>query len=130
MLIEHTNVSNYEEMSKAIIQQSHAYHVDPILVTKVLIVESHGNTDAYNAKTHDHGLMQLNDRTLLQHNISLQCAYNWWCNLEQGIKLLSKAKRPCAYNLGNRGSQDKSKTKQCLRYEKKLSNIKLIKEIK
>lgn len=93
------------------------YNVDPELVTRIIIVESHGRPDAVNKISNDHGLMQI-------HGIQGKlCGQDWRCNLRLGAAILAKTRRICEYNLGPKGKHKKYK-KTCEGYEKKIRNIK------
>lgn len=101
------------------------YSVDPILVTQIVLQESRGYSHAYNASSHDHGLMQINQKTALNRNISAHCLYDWRCNLERGVELLASYKKhadfqACHYNTGRVGSK-RDGGKKCLAYQTSLS---------
>lgn len=96
--------------------------VDPELVARIIIIESRGRPKAFNDKTHDYGLMQLNDKTMKSYGISMKCALNWKCNLKMGVRILSEVNRPCRYNVGT-GSLIGARLRNCLKYEKKLVSL-------
>lgn len=110
-----------QELATAILQESSAQGVDARLVARIMLQESRGKANAYNRRSRDSGLMQINEKTAQGANISSACLQNWRCNLRQGVKLLAKANRPCAYNLGNAGS--KKWPKSCIKYELKLASF-------
>ena len=109
------------ELAAAVLQESKAAGVDSILVAKVIMQESRGVATSTNKRTKDFGLMQVNEKTAKGLGITKACLENWRCNLRQGVKLLAKANRPCAYNLGNAGS--KKWPKSCIKYELKLASF-------
>lgn len=95
----------------------------PVLIAQIIMTESNGNPNAFNAASKDHGLMQINERTAKAMKLTSTCLYNWKCNLAAGAKIVSKLKRPCAYNVGNAGSQKATRAKKCLYYEEKLAKV-------
>lgn len=110
------------ELSAAIKHESAVAKQDPVLITRLVLLESRGVAHAHNKKSNDKGLMQVNKI----HKISNECAFNVRCNLRAGIKILKDMKRssrfrPCSYNLGNK--VDKYK-KTCNDYERKLNSFK------
>jgi soluble lytic murein transglycosylase-like protein len=111
-----------KELAPAILHMAQYYDVDYMTVTKIILVESRGRESAYNKKTHDYGLMQINARTAKDYEAEVGCLFNWRCNLRVGVEVLSNAKRICAYNLGN-SRLSEARMRKCLRYEKKLATI-------
>lgn len=116
LLVSNCKGNHLPELAQAIVAQD---EVSPVLLAKVVIVESRCNPDAYNAETDDAGLMQLNK----VHGLSDTCRFDWRCSLAHGARLLAQARRPCEYNLGRIGSLRNPKT--CLHYEKKLDTLSL-----
>jgi soluble lytic murein transglycosylase-like protein len=110
-------------LGPAIVKIGKVYHISPVLLTQIILVESAGDPMAHNSNSDDHGLMQINRQTAAMYHISYDCLYNWKCNLQHGAYIVSKLRRPCAYNLGNNGSKNKTKIKLCLTYERKLDKI-------
>lgn len=113
-----------KDLAPMILWLSSQYEVDPVLVTRIVLLESKGIASAYNKRTNDYGLMQLNYHTMKAYGISVTCAKDWKCNLESGIRILSdiKDKRTCRYNVGS-GKLKSEKLKRCLSYERKLASI-------
>lgn len=113
-----------KELAPVIIRLSELYDVDPMVITRIIMVESKGLAKAYNKRTNDYGLMQLNGRTMKAYGITKQCALTWQCNLEAGIRILADISdgRTCRYNVGS-GKLHKQKLVRCLRYERKLASI-------
>lgn len=107
------------ELATAILQESSAQGVDARLVARIMLQESRGKANAYNKRSKDSGIMQINERTAQDLGITKECLQNWRCNLRQGVRILTKAKRPCAYNLGAVGA--KRWPKSCIKYETKLA---------
>lgn len=103
-----------KKLAPFIIKLSKQYGVDPMLVARVLILESRGLANATNGS--DFGIMQVN----YKHGISRECLYNWRCNLTYGARYLARATRPCQYNLGLNRNLTKYST-ACARYERKLA---------
>lgn len=114
LLVSNCKGNHLPELAQAIIAQD---EVQPVLLAKVIIIESRCKPDAYNAESDDAGIMQLNR----VHGLSDTCRFNWRCSLEHGARLLAQARRPCEYNLGRIGAMRNPET--CLRYEKKLDSI-------
>lgn len=108
---------------------SDRFEVDSLIVTKIVLTESGGREGAYNARTHDYGIMQINERTAASYGFTKACLRNWRCNLRAGAKILSdidswsKDGRVCRYNVGS-GVLKQDKLQKCLHYELKLANIK------
>lgn len=98
------------------------YDVNPETVARIIIIESRGLEHAYNKRTNDHGLMQLNGRTMQLYGISMHCAMSWRCNLHTGALILSHTKRVCQYNVGTAPLKG-TLLKNCLKYERKLANL-------
>ena len=107
-----------QQLAPAIIKEAKANHVDPILLTKIILVESKANRNA--RFNHDHGIMQINE----VHKLSGLCLYNWQCNLHEGARILAQSGSICAYHLGKRG--EKKYPKECLTYLEKIDSIKVI----
>ena len=100
------------------------YDVDQQHIIRVVLHESKGKEFAYNSKSKDHGLMQINERTADDRKLDLACLYTWQCNLEAGVRIISdlqnaKDFRICLYNIGKKGL--KRKPKACAAYERKLA---------
>jgi hypothetical protein len=113
---------NPKELAPAILHMSQYYNVDYRVITKVLLLESRGRANAYNKRTRDYGLMQVNIRTAEYYNVSKKCLADWRCNLRIGVEILKKAKRACNYNVGN-SKLTHARMKRCLIYERKLASI-------
>lgn len=123
-LIKHgaKDMVNPVQLAPAILHMSQYYDVDYKTITQVILVESRGRESAYNKKTHDYGLMQVNARTARDYNANIGCLFNWKCNLRVGVEVLRNAKRVCNYNLGNSHLTVK-RMRKCLRYEKKIASL-------
>lgn len=110
------------ELAPAILHMSQYFEVDYMTVTRVILVESRGRQNAYNKRTHDYGLMQINAATAKDYEAEIGCLFNWRCNLRVGVEVLSNAKRVCAYNLGN-ARLNPRRMRHCLVYERKVASF-------
>lgn len=108
------------ETAVLIINIAREENVDPMLLAKVIVVESRGNPTAVNKKTRDYGIAQINLKSHPQ--VSYKCAMNKACGLRAGAKILAKTIRPCQYNVGKK-TLNEIRLKKCLQYERKLANI-------
>lgn len=111
-----------EQLAPAILEAANEYGVDPVVIARIIIVESRGKAKAVNKKTKDYGLMQINVNTAISMGISNTCLLDWRCNLKHGTEILSKFKRVCRYNVGT-ASLKGARLEKCLHYEKKLYSI-------
>lgn len=115
-----------EQLAPAIFQLSKEYEVDPELVMRIVIVESKGRAKAYNKRTKDYGIMQVNKSTAWLYGVKESCLLDWRCGLEAGIMILSdlqdyKNYRHCTYNVGPKW---KNKPTACMAYEARLEKVK------
>lgn len=94
--------------------------VDPLLLAKIVVVESRGNPLAVNKKTKDYGIAQINLKSHPQ--VTYACAMNKACGLRAGAKILAKTKRACHYNTG-KAKFNPRRLQKCLRYEEKLAKV-------
>jgi soluble lytic murein transglycosylase-like protein len=93
-----------------VLEVASKYKLDPLLLKAIVVVESSGKLDAYNAKTRDYGLMQINSTTAAGMGLNKDCLMrNARYSLEAGAKVLtymrdrfaSKESRwLCRYNVG------------------------------
>lgn len=111
-----------KELAKEIIFVSSLYKIDPIIYAKIIMVESRGRANAFNPKSKDYGIAQINHRVAANLGVTEGCLKDWRCNLIVGATILRKKPRPCGYNLGYR---IKTRMKLCLQYEQKLANLDL-----
>jgi len=86
------------------------YNEDPILITQIIILESRGKANAYNSKTQDYGLMQIHKSTAEGLGLGEKCLFDWHCNLEHGVKMLSNMRKQvdfkrCSWNTGIKGTK-------------------------
>jgi hypothetical protein len=102
-------------LAPAIMQEAKANHIDPIVLTQVILLESKGIANARH--NHDHGLGQINEI----HGLSGLCLYNWKCNLHFTARYLATSGTICAYHLGKLGEQ--KYPKECLTYTEKIDKI-------
>lgn len=115
------------QLAPAIRYAARRHGVDPVLLARIVMVESRGVAGAYNAKTQDHGLLQINEQTRRAYGFSRWCMSQWQCNLDAGAIVLRdllkmRDSRPCVYNVGPRGRLPRYET-ACLTYEKKLVTL-------
>lgn len=110
------------QLAPAVLKASAKYCVNPDVIAAVIIVESKGIEYAYNEITGDYGLLQINWLTADNLKISMGCRYDWRCNLDMGVKILSQFERICQYNVGT-GKLIGNKLKRCKLYEQKLAGI-------
>ncbi len=111
-----------KELAPAILYNAQYFDVDYMTVTKVVLVESGGRAKAYNKRTKDYGIMQVNAKTARWYEADVECLFDWRCNLRLGVEILSNAKRLCSYNLGNSRLDEKRMVK-CLVYERKVTSL-------
>lgn len=114
-------------LAPAIIKAAAKHDVDAHLLARIIVVESGGRPDAFNAVSGDHGLVQINSKTAALYGIKPSCLTNWKCNLDASAQILSdlmhmKGARYCLYNLGPRGRLEKYRS-ACERYETKLASF-------
>ena len=126
LIISHSSAGSIPalELTTELHEVSIKYHVNPELLTRIMLLESKGLEHAYNSATGDYGLMQINHRTAAAYNIGHRCLKYWKCNIRIGARILadmqkSKRYRPCAYNVGT--SHIGTRMKNCLTYENKLA---------
>lgn len=113
-----------EKLAPAIVAAANRHNVSAVLITQIILVESRGVASAYNSKTSDHGLMQINERTRVAYSISKWCAKQWQCNLDSATRILAdmykiSGARPCFFNIGPKGRFEEYR-KTCEKYEAKL----------
>lgn len=106
-------------LAPVILKLSRTYNVDPLLVVRIILIESRGIEKAYNKHSNDYGIAQIHLRGKNKTKANVACAMNWQCGLEMGIKILAKAHRPCAYNQGNKVRN----IILCHTYERKLASL-------
>lgn len=112
-------------LSNEIHRLAKLYDVPELLIARVLLQESRGVEWAFNEKSADNGLMQINTGTADFLGLDFDCLYNWKCNLEAGVRILATVKhKPCLYNVGLRGLKSLKGRQKCFAYEQKLEAIK------
>lgn len=114
-----------DQLCPAIIASAKEHSVSPFLVAKIVLHESKGRENAYNSKSQDIGIMQINLKTARAYGFTNTCLHSWRCNLDVGVYVLSemlhrKHTRICSYNVGNHFEK---KLMSCLTYEAKLAKI-------
>lgn len=68
------------------------YNIKPDLMLAIMGHESAFNPKAYNKKTRDFGIMQINIKTAQAYEINKGCILDWECSLVAGAKILSDFK--------------------------------------
>ncbi len=113
-----------EKLAIAIMEAAHKHNIDPVVLTKIVLVESNGLEKAHNAASSDFGIAQINKYTARSMGVLHTCLMNYKCNLNTAAKIISDMKkfRVCMYNLGPKGKHKKYET-ACLRYERKISSL-------
>lgn len=107
-------------LAKEVMFVSKLYKIDPIIYAKIIMVESRGRANAFNPKSKDYGIAQINHRVATNLGVTDGCLKEWRCNLIVGAFILKKKPRPCGYNLGYR---IKTRMQLCSQYEQKLANL-------
>lgn len=109
------------------------YGVDPLLVARIVEVESSRQVAAYNPATRDIGLMQVNETTAASMGLDYQrLLVDAQYNLESGIRVLAymqrrfKSREPmswvCRYNVGT-GQLVGRRLHNCIQYLKKIYGL-------
>ena len=111
-------------LAPAIMHTADKYDVDPVQLTQIILTESRGLEHAYNPRTQDYGLMQINIKTAAAYNVSQRELFQWRKNLDAGAKVLSQFDRICRYNVGTARLQG-PRLDRCLHYERKLASFTL-----
>ncbi len=113
-----------EALAITIMESANRHSVDPVLLARIIIVESNGVEKARNSLTKDYGIAQINENTAKAMNVSDKCLMNYKCNIDVAARLIASIPkfRPCTYNLGPKGKLKKHEVK-CLAYERKISSI-------
>jgi len=106
-------------LAPVIIKLSRTYNVDPLLVVRIILIESRGIEKAYNKHSNDYGIAQIHLRGKNKTKANIACAMRWQCGLEMGIKIMATTKRGCNYNQGPRVRN----IILCEKYERKLASI-------
>ena len=115
----------------SVAEHSKQYSVDPYLVTSILLVESGGKIDAYNERTKDYGLMQINEYHIKRGLDKKRLLSDPDYSIKHGVRILAYFKRfrgaepqtwYCRYNVGT-GKMIKGRLKRCLRYKRKVDRV-------
>lgn len=115
------NAVPIKDLAPEIVRLATEVGLSPQLLTAVVLQESGGVALAYNAKSHDHGLMQINQRTAIGLGLTVKCLYDWRCNLRVGARLLAEGARPCSYNVGKYRRIEGGWLDRCNKYETSLA---------
>ncbi len=113
-----------KELAPVILRASLKYGIDYRLLTSVLLLESRGVAAAYNKKTRDYGIMQINVKTAHAMGLSMTCLMNYKCNIDAGAKIISTIDdgKICRYNVGT-GNLLGRLLHNCARYERKVAGM-------
>lgn len=124
------NIQYEHKIKDAVLKASKRYGLDARTILGIAIVESSLNQWAINTKTHDFGLMQVN-----QHNIRAlkldrnKLLNNIEYNIDSGARILSYFVRRygeleglCRYNVGTAPVLKPRQLKRCMEYIAKVQN--------
>lgn len=111
-----------KQLTPVILKIAKKYNQDALLIAQIILLESRGRSNAYNSATQDYGIMQINIKTAASMHLDTACLFNWKCNLDAGVKILSKMNRVCRYNVGT-GNLIGKRLRSCLTYESKLASM-------
>lgn len=126
-LFEFNKVKTDAAQLATVVQREACYFkVNPILVAKIIIIESNGDIHAYNSKSHDYGLMQINESTAEEYKVPADCLLDLECHVHHGVYILAALTdrrnfRPCMWNVGPAGVV--AHYKACVQYERKLGAL-------
>ncbi len=111
-------------LAPAILRASLKYGLDYHLLTSVVLLESRGIEKAYNRRTKDYGVGQINIHTANSLGLTMTCLMNYNCNLDATAKILSSISdgNICRYNVGT-GKLIGKLLKTCHSYERKLASL-------
>lgn len=109
-------------LAPVILRAALRYGIDYHLLTAVILVESGGVRTAYNKRSRDYGLGQINIHTARSLGLSMQCLYSIDCNVNATAKILSELKdgRLCRFNVGTRKLVS-NRLYICQKYERKIA---------
>jgi len=107
----------------AICEESRLAGINYETVVRIVIIESRGRPYAFNKKSRDYGVMQINYYTARSMGLSKECLWDWRCNLHAGVSILASTRRVCYYNLGPKFLNE-VRMRACKRYEDKVASIK------
>lgn len=112
-----------KELAPVILRASLRYGINYRLLTSVLLLESRGVASAYNKRTKDYGIMQINIKTAHAMGLSTACLMNYECNVYAGAKILSEINdgQLCRYNIGTAPIRYGKRLLSCQRYERKIA---------
>lgn len=118
-------IADAQSLEHQIQSAAEAHNVDEQLLKAIVAVESQGRLAAYNKRTHDYGLGQINKRTAAAYGFNrAKLLTDAQYNLNAAATVLAyfqkryKAKEPhtwyCRYNVGTRSNAHK--TQACTAY--------------
>lgn len=117
------------EVRTAVFRAAQKYKVSPMLLEQIIRVESSYKLAAYNKRTKDYGLMQINEYNVRQYKLNkTRLLNNAYYNINYGAKILAGIQAKyghesmwvCRYNVGY-GKLKGTRAKKCLQYFKKLN---------
>lgn len=104
------------KLAKHLLNIKYLYGLKPELMLSIIAHESGFNPRAYNKRTKDYGLMQINIKTAQAYEINNECILDWECSLLAGARILYDFKRHyfkkekhwyVRYNIGTTSDQKK-----------------------
>lgn len=116
-----------EQLAPKLLKGWQQQRISPSLLMAIMAVESKFDVAAFNSRTKDVGLMQINARTAQAMKVSDACLLAWDCNLEVGIAIAAyslKRGNICRYNVGTGQLKGKRKL-NCEIYLAKLKAVTL-----
>lgn len=111
-------------LAPVILRASLKYGINYRLLTSVILLESRGVASAYNKKTKDYGLGQINIKTAKAMGLSMTCLLTIECNVYATASIISTINdgNICVYNLGTRRLIGLRLIK-CNAYERKIASM-------
>lgn len=114
-------------LAKLIVSASKRFNIDPLLYSAIIMTESGYKINAYNSKTKDYGIAQINERNIAYYGFSKhKLMTNYRYSIRAGAIILSwfshrykqiEAKRwYCRYNVGVKSTKRGSLKYICNRY--------------
>ncbi len=109
-------------LAPVILRASLKYGIHYRLLTSVLLLESRGVEKAYNKRTKDYGIGQINIKTAHAMGLTMTCLMNYECNVYASAKIISTIDdgKVCRYNVGT-GNLLGRLLHNCEKYERKIA---------
>ncbi len=110
-------------LAPVILRASLKYGIHYRLLTSVLLLESRGIASAYNKRTKDYGIMQINVKTARAMGLTMTCLMDYQCNVYAGARILSEINDGliCRYNMGTASVRYGKRLIMCQAYERKVA---------